>query len=272
MAKASKLSKMAANRLAISATVTSSFQVHGNEIGSALHARLFPDGGVRSDTTLRMLEALSGCMERAASEVQAADLAHAAELLDDEAPRQQRDSAHVLLTSTLLGMRETMSALYGPAVAAAYGLAEALPSQTEQLLQRGRVVAGLLRKLPLSAKPLRATLSCKPSVLADELEPLIEALDAALAEVRRETREAQLTVERKAQAAETWQSTYQAVTSVFHGLFLLAGRRDLAERIEPTWRRRAGLPDPSDPNIPAPPSDPDNPTLATPDSPTPTIQ
>ena len=36
------------------------------------------------------------------------------------------------------------------------------------------------------------------------------------------------------------------MTSAFYGLYLLAGRPDLAERIEPTARRRAGLPEPED--------------------------
>ena len=203
MAHGSKLSKMAANRLAVSAAVTSSFQVHGDELRDALHAQLFPDGSVKPEVTLRLLRALSDCLDRAAGEVQESDLAHAAELMDDEAPRQRRDAAHEALSSLLLGQRDTLSALYGAAVARSYGLAEVLPTQAEALLQRGRVVAGLLRKQPLSARPLRPGLSLKPTALADELDGAIDALEAALGDVRREAREAQLTLERKAQAAET---------------------------------------------------------------------
>ena len=55
-------------------------------------------------------------------------------------------------------------------------------------------------------------------------------------------------LERKTRAAEAWQRTYQGVTSAFYGLYLLAGRKDLAERIEPTARRRAGIPEDGDPS------------------------
>ncbi len=65
---------------------------------------------------------------------------------------------------------------------------------------------------------------------------------------------------------KTWRlSLYRSpkgVTSAFYGLYLLADRRDLAERIEPTARRRAGLPEPEDtpkPPAPTPPQDPEKP-------------
>ena len=84
MAKGSKLSKTAANRLAVSATVTSSAMVHGPELAQALHAALFPDGPPKPDLTLKFMSALGSFLDRAAAEVESADLAHASELLDDE--------------------------------------------------------------------------------------------------------------------------------------------------------------------------------------------
>ena len=72
-----------------------------------------------------------------------------------------------------------------------------------------------------------------------------------------ESREAQLSQERKAQAAAAWQNSYQGVTYAFYGLYLLAGRKDLADRIEPTARRRAGLPEVEDDPQPIAPGEPD---------------
>jgi hypothetical protein len=246
MARNSRLSKMAANRLAVSATVTSSATVHGGELAEALHTALFPDGPQKPDLTLKFLGALGGFLDRAAAEVEAADLAHASELLDDEEPRQRRDAALPELTAVLLGQRGTLDTLYGPQTTRVYGLTEALPAQAPQLLQRARSVAKQLRDNPITAKPLRKGLTIKASELADELEESIAKLSAALTDVQRETREAQLTLERKNQAAGNWQAAYQGVTYTFYGLYLLAGRKDLAERIEPTARRRAGLPEPED--------------------------
>lgn len=259
MATNSKLSKMAANRLAVSATVTSSATVHGSQIASLLHPVLFPRGPAKPDLTVQLLDALGGVLDRAAAEVERADLAHASELLDDEAPRQQRDAAEAELTALLLQQRDTLSALYGPGTARAYGLAEPLPPQPAQLVVRARSVVKQLRENPIRDKPLRRGLVLKPTDLADELDEHASHLSDALSDVQREAREAQLTLEAKTQAAEQWQRVYQGVTSAFYGLYLLADRRDLAERIEPTARRRAGLPDPDDtPKTPdpKPPQDP----------------
>jgi hypothetical protein len=252
MAKATKLSKMAASRLAVTATVTSSASVHGSQIAETLHAALFPEGPHKPELTQKFVEALGLYLDRAALEVQEADLRHAAELLDDEEPRQRRDALAAQLTASLLGQRDTVAALYGGETVRSYGLADALPTQPAQLCQRARVVLALLRKQPIAAKPLRTGVTVKATALADELDPLIEQLGAALDDVQRESREAQLTQERKTHAAEAWQTAYQGVTYAFYGLYLLAGRKDLADRIEPTARRRAGLPEDGDKPEPAP--------------------
>ena len=262
MAKGSKLSKMAANRLAVTTTVTSSANVHGAELAAMLHQTLFPSGPLKPELTERLLEALSDALDRAAAQMQQADLAHAAELLDDEGPRLRRDGAQTLLLETLYGQRDTLAALYGSETVREYGLADSIPTQAVQLLQRGRAVASLLRKTPISAKPLRTGVTVKASALADELAPRIDSLAAALSDVQRESREAQLTQERKSQAAASWENTYQGVTYAFYGLYLLAGRKDLADRIEPTARRRAGLPEDGDQPQPAA-GDPPNPSEPT---------
>ena len=246
MAKSSKLSKMAANRLAVTATVASSVQVHGAEVVEALHTALFPGGRERPELTRKFLEGLGGLLTRAATEVERSDLAHAIELLDDEEPRLRRDTTFSGLTTLLLGHRDTLGALYGTAVVRDYGLAEALPTTPTQLIQRARSIVSQYRKRPLTAPPLRAGVTIKLAVLAAELEGAVEQLSEALGDVRRETREAQLTQERKNQANEAWSTAYAGVTHAFYGLYLLAGRRDLADRIEPTARRRAGLPEAPD--------------------------
>ena len=246
MAKSSKLSKMAANRLAVTATVSSSAAVHGAELGEALHTVLFPDGPPRPDLTLKFLSGLGSLLDRAAAEVERTDLAHATELLDDEEPRQRRDTSESSLTTLLLGHRDTLGALYGPAVCRSYGLSAALPTTPAQLVQRARSILSQYRERPLTEPPLRAGVTIKLGVLADELEDAVAKLAGALGDVQRETREAQLTLERKTQAAEAWASVYSGVTHAFYGLYILAGRRDLADRIEPTARRRAGLPEEED--------------------------
>lgn len=246
MSKGSKLSKMAANRLAVTATVTSSATVHGGEIADTLHQLIFPEGPQRTEATHKFLSGLGNHLDRVAAEVQAADLAHAAEMMDDEEPRQRRDEEQALLSALLVEQRKVLESLYGEKVASTYGLSAPLPTQPTALLQRARVVAQQLGSQPITARPRRAGLVAKGEDLAAELNERAAALDSALGDVKREEREGQLTQQRKNQAAATWQTAYQGVTYAFYGLYLLAGRPDLAERIAPTARRRAGLPEPED--------------------------
>ncbi len=65
MAKSSKLSKLAASRLAVTTTVTSSAAIHGAQIADALHAKLFPDGPVKSDLTHKFIAVLGGLLDLA---------------------------------------------------------------------------------------------------------------------------------------------------------------------------------------------------------------
>jgi hypothetical protein len=100
-----------------------------------------------------------------------------------------------------------------------------------------------LRTRALTEKALQPGVTVQPKLLADDLAAGAAALQTALDATKREEREAQLTLEAKNRAAEAWQQTYQGVGSALYGLYLLAGRKDLAERVMPTARRRSGLPE-----------------------------
>ena len=92
--------------------------------------------------------------------------------------------------------------------------------------------------------------------LADELSARLDGLEAALSSVRRAEREAQATLERKNRASEDWQRIYLGVTHLAYGAYILAERRELADRIEPTSRKRSGIEGPEPPPAPAPPAPP----------------
>jgi hypothetical protein len=200
------------------------------------------------------MESLLAVLQAAGPELAEADKAHALELSDDQAPRQRRDDVTLGVRDKLLSLRELLSGAYGAAVAASYHLSEALPENSQGLLVRGRSVAERLATVPFTAAPRHASLKLRAADLAGELGELVDDLEAALASVRKEEREAQLTLERRNRASETWQEIYLSVTHMAYGTYILAGRRDLAERIEPTQRRRAGIEEePVPAPAPAPP-------------------
>ena len=222
------------------------------EIAAALGERLALSSRGKVDPKA-LLDALLAALQASSGELAASDQAHALELSDDEGPRQLRDGLTLTVRDKLLSLRDLLSGAYGAAVAAAYHLSEALPESSQALLARGRSVAERLATVPFSTAPRHASLKLRAADLAGELVELVDALEAAVGSVRREEREAQLTLERRNRASEVWQEVYLGVTHMAYGAYILAGRRDLAERIEPTSRKRAGI---GEEPAPAPPADP----------------
>jgi hypothetical protein len=71
-------------------------------------------------------------------------------------------------------------------------------------------------------------------------------LRKSLGDIEREKREAQLTLNAKNEAMAAWGPGYQGVADAVAALFVIGGRADLADKVRPTARRRAGLPEAED--------------------------
>lgn len=240
------VSKMVSDRIAISRTVLSSLQVHGPEVSQDLEKILFPSGAPAHLTVSELLGALAGALHHATSALRDADLAHAAELSDDEAPRAARDQGVLDLRARLMSLRGTLSSVFGSATVTAYGLAGDTPEDADLLLHRASSVAGLLAERPLVEPPKQAGVTVDGKALGHSLEEPMKRLRAALGDVRREEREAQLTLKQRNEAAAVWNTRYQGVADAATGIFELVGQADLADRVRPTARRRAGATEESD--------------------------
>lgn len=249
------VSKMVSDRTAIARTVLTSLSVHGAEVSDDLEKILFPAGPPAHLTVAQVLTALGATIERATTALTDADLANAAELADDEAPRTARDQGIIDLRSKLIGIRGTLSSVFGTAILGAYGLAGETPEDADLLVHRAGNIANLLATRPLVEKPKHDGVTVDAKLLGHSLEKPIAHLTAALADVKREEREAQLTLKVRNEAALVWNTRYQGVADVVTGIFEMVGQTDLAERVRPTARRRAGLAEAVD--LPAtPPADP----------------
>ncbi len=251
------VSKMVSDRVAISRTVLSSLQVHGAEVSDDLDKLLFPKGPPPHLTVAMVIEALGQALTRARTDLTTADLAHAAELADDEAPRTARDQAIVDVRAGLIGIRGTLSSVFGASLLSTYGLSGETPEDPELLAHRASNVAKLLAERPIVEKPKQAGVTVDAAALAQSLHAPIASLTAALADVGREVREAQLTLKARNEAVGSWNAVYQGVADVVTGIFELCGRADLAELVRPTARRRAGVAEAGD--LSTAPADPAKP-------------
>lgn len=235
------VSKMVSDRSAISRTVLSSLQVHGAEVSGSLEQLLFPGGLPPHLTVAQVLEALGNVLDQARTDLTRADLAHAAELADDAAPRAARDQAIVDVRARLISIRGTLSSVFGSGILPAYGLAGETPDDAELLSHRAANVAHLLAERPIVEPPKQAGVTVHALALAHSLQEPMKSLTVALGDVGREEREAQLTLKARNEASAVWSARYQGVADVVTGIFELVGRRDLAELVRPTSRRRAGV-------------------------------
>lgn len=241
-----EVSKAVSDLVAITRTVTWAIEVHGADVATALEGVLFPNGAPPNCDVRVFLSALRASLQRAADDAAAKDQAHAIELADDAAPRQAREESRTALREGMIGIRSTLEGVYGASILSAYGLAGETPSDTDTLVHAASAVEDLLRNRPLVEKPLRIGIMVDTKAIADDLQGRIAALRAALGDVRREEREAQLTREARNAAQLAWNRSYQGVADVATGLFELAGQSALADRVRPTARRRAGLAETTD--------------------------
>ena len=246
------VSKMVSDRIAISRTVVSSLQVHGTEVSEALEKRLFPQGPPPHLTVAMVVEALGRVLEHASRDLASADLAHAAELSDDEAPRTARDQAIAGVRARLISIRGTLSSVFGAGLLSTYGLAGETPEDPELLAHRAANVAKLLAERPIVEQPNQDGVTVNAIALAHSLQEPMQRLTLALGDVRREEREAQLTLKARNESSANWNAHYQGVADTATGIFELVRRGDLADLVRPTARRRAGMAEQGD--LPASPA------------------
>lgn len=247
-----KVSRMVADRATISRTVTAAVEHHGPEVAPALEKALFPGGPPQNLTIAGVLGALGALLDGTTTHLLEADQAHAAELADDAGFRAARDGRIVDLRDFLATLRTNLGRNYGEGVPAAYNLGAVLPEDAAALLVLAANVEKQLRERPLAEAPKKKSLQVDPLAAADDLKAAADALRAALGDVERERREAQLTLGTKNDALGAWTTTYSGVADAVAALFTIAKRPDLADRVRPTARRRAGLPEAEDAPEPDP--------------------
>lgn len=184
-----------------------------------------------------------------------ADEAHQRELLDDAEPRDARDEAAAGLRDRLISLRDTLASLYGESILRKSGFTSPTPEEPVLLSRFAGQVSGALQELTLPRPRLPGLrIQVNAPELAAELDAQRGRLDQALADVTRETKEAQATLSARDEAAASFDSRYQGVANLVTGLLRLAGKPDLAARVRLTWRRSSADSDRPDPPTPADPN------------------
>lgn len=234
--------KLIVNRAAVIRSLTSTVDQNADEIAEPLTQKLFPDGVPPDLTVHAFLYALATVAARDYQDLATADLELAKELSDDPAHREERDDAHADLRVTTQRARGAMIAGFGEQVLAQLGLDGELPENADALAQTARAAADRIETAELG-EPL---MPIDRAIVASQLRAAAARVERSLSDVQREEREAQQARSRRDEADAKLRRVYAGFADVFAGFAYAIGRDDVASRVRPTSRRRAGLPEEED--------------------------
>lgn len=272
-------SKGVIDRHRVAKIIAAAARNHARDVGTRLQevlAPAFPDG-VPFDG-VQLLDGLGRYLDMRIAAMTEADETHLRELRDDDEPRRRRDEATEELYSTLVGIRQAVLAGFGPEqLKPLLGYVGSTPVDPLVLYRVAGRALELLRTPPAELPPARFTAVQVDLVsLADELQPALDQLTAALREVDDETKTAELTRRSKDLELDAFDAAVAGIGRMVIGIDELTGFSQLADRIRLTLpgRRRRGtaegdeppqeeepLPEEETPELPPTPPGPADPPV-----------
>lgn len=230
-------SKLVLGRQKSATAVTAAAETHAGPTAAAITKTLascLQQGEAMPDVAL-LLRLIGRFLSRACAEMVIADAAHTAELGDDDAPREARDKAAADLYAKLVELREIVTGLYGADAVKAFGLSGATPQDPVALSGFAGDVVKALGAKPLPASRVKGA-QVDAKATAQALVKERATLETSLADVARETREAQQTLSVKNTALAGYDDAFGRAASALVGLLRLSGDAELAERLRPSAR------------------------------------
>lgn len=238
-----KLGKEIENRLIVSRKVIAAATTHGPGLATVLAEKALAAKGEgeapKAAVFKAMFASLAAMLTSATDALEAAELAYTAEQADDVAPRTARDKAKERLLSLMVKLGSTVEDAMGADALKSYGLSGDTPRAPKALSSYVGNVIHLMTKNPASVTTDVGGKYSTATTVAILQERKAE-LDAALKDVDREARELEGSLGKRDQTMERWAEAYQGIANSLTGLFRLAGRKDLAERVRPSSRTVSG--------------------------------
>jgi hypothetical protein len=234
------MAKQVTDRQGATEMVASAAETHAERInkafdemfGDCLEAKeKMPDVGLLLKLVARKQRRLNKSL------VEASD-AYDKELSDDSGPREARDRAAAALTAEVVGIRSTVESAFGAAMLTSLGIDGKTEVEPKAILAKAKRLVSELkdpgRKWP---KPARKGVKVNPGEWVGDLEEWINALEKALKDVARETREAQAASDAKERAMGANDDSFMRIARFVSGLFFLVRDDKLAKKVRPSARR-----------------------------------
>jgi hypothetical protein len=235
----SEFSTQVANRINWARFVLSSARKDGSEVEDALREEYKGFAGFIVGLFAALFAVLAARLTRVTDAMRGKELALSEELVDDDPVRDARDERTAELRETLFSARHSIEGGFGESQSIGYGLADMPPNHPDKLVPFAENAINLLRQTPRSAADMFGNI-INTTKIAEVIEKSCDALIEALKAVDGETREAHHARVRRDESVEEWRRVYRGTAEILSGLYLLAGREDLANRVRPTVRSAEG--------------------------------
>jgi len=236
------VSKVVANKQAVSRSVSAAISNHGNAVAEAVtdvvSTAAPQSAGLPVPEIFSTLEAV---LAQYTTNLVDSDLALAGERADDEVNRAARDEAVSQVRATLIEFKDLINATYPGNVAGQFGLEGETPTLPDLVLTYATNAINLLKSRSFDSEPKRGRPALDSALLAQVIEEDTQKLKDALSTVSNEEREFQEKLVARNRAEDEWARAYSSISAITAGLFKLAGNDELAERLRPTERKSSGV-------------------------------
>jgi hypothetical protein len=240
-------SKRVVDRIRDATAVVASAETNAVAVGRGLRATFeehLVEGEVLPDWTL-VVRLIGRVLDARAAQLAQADVRYQTELVDDDAPRANRDKVASELQSRVSEIREILVGVYGATQIERYGSRGATPREGPALVAFVTAMANRLRDQPLPTPRVKVALDQR--ALADELLARVPEVEATLDRVARERRRAQAALIARDAAMDTLDGTFSNMASALTALYRIGGQAKLAARVRPSSKRPGRLVEPEEP-------------------------
>lgn len=237
-----KKSVQVENRIQSSEHVMIAAKTHRDQIAEALAKRAIKVQGVGTLITKEIIgsfiDFVVDDLKHAVSTMDDAEMRVVAERADDVGLRDVRDSAVSNLLNATVRVRSMVLDALGQKGIETYGLSGQTPRLPRDLMNHAQTVASLMQEHPFHVTVDGVTFDS--AAMATTLTAKADAVEKTIEDMQREEQELVNELGRRHTAINEWTDVHQGVADTFTGLFRLAGRKDLSERVRPTSRTLAG--------------------------------
>lgn len=234
-------SKMVADRQKLSESLEASASTHASDVSQRVIevlSTVLDEGETVPD--LEIIQILVGrLVAKVRGHMVEVDRQHLDEVVKDRGLRRRRDDAAKDLRRTVLRIRDSFDGAYGPGrCEEILGFGTSIPQDPMLLRQLAATGVEYLTDAEFELPPMELDgVTWKPDAFAEQLKTPLAVLEEAQAQLSREDRKSNKSIEVKNQAIDDFDGTSRRCFKFFEGLYSLAGEDLLAERVRPTSRR-----------------------------------